>query len=170
MHFQLSTRQTLTLLFILLASTLSAGAEGLEWRPKVFMDNEIFPSYLVAVANAGPSRSDSPYVLGNTNGVVGAYVNSPARNSKAVLSVKIDGVANEQAFEFSLPEGNCTYLLMPNLVWEWDALRKSRQTRPANCRFTYSVNGSPAEQVTQVVDHPSTAPPRSVLAQVEAAK
>jgi hypothetical protein len=130
---------------------LVTAAAPVEWRPVVFLDNEIYPSYLVAIANLGRNDAEEANVFGYRDGVVGVYVKSPRDDSQVRLTLKIDEVADEQTFTYLLPNQGQVYLLLPYVAWNWKALRNSRQARPANCHFTLAVNDSPPENYNQVV-------------------
>jgi hypothetical protein len=141
------------LMVVLWASQLAVGAtaETPEWKSVVFFDNEIYPSYLVAVANLGTAPTNHPLIIGDANGTIGAYVRAPRRNSKVRFTIAIDELANEQSFDYILPEEGQVYMLLPSIVWNWKAVRRSKQPHAANCRFTMAVNGSKAESYNQVV-------------------
>lgn len=137
--------------FLFLSLAGAAWAEAPEWRPLIFMDNELYPSYLVAVANLKPADTGSSYILGDGNGIIGCYVKSPRRNSKVRFTIEIDEVAKSQSFDYVLPDQNQIYMLLPSVVWNWRAVRGSHQPHAANCKFTIAVNGSKPETHNQVV-------------------
>ena len=150
MTFRTLSRHLLTFM-TLLAMAGAALAEAPEWRPLVFMDNELYPSYLVAVANLKPADTRSSYILGDGNGIIGCYVKSPRKNSKVRFTLEIDELAKSQTFDYILPEKDQIYMLLPTVVWNWRAVRASRQPHAANCKFTLAVNGSGSETHNQVV-------------------
>lgn len=150
MTFRTLSRHLLTFM-TLLAMAGAALAEAPEWRPIVFMDNELYPSYLVAVANLKPADTRSSYILGDGNGIIGCYIKSPRKNSKVRFTLEIDELAKSQTFDYILPEKDQIYMLLPTVVWNWRAVRASRQPHAANCKFTLAVNGSGTETHNQVV-------------------
>lgn len=149
MKFNVS-RLLMTLL-LFLGGSGGATADVTEWRPLVFMDNELYPSYLVAVANLGVAPTQNPFIIGDKNGIVGCYVKSPRKNSKVRFTIEIDELAKSQTFEYVLQDQGQTYMLLPSVVWNWKAVRGSRQPHAANCKFTIAVNGNKPEVRNQVI-------------------
>ena len=141
----------LSLIFLSLLLLCSTAFAAPEWKPIVFLDNEIYPSYQIAIANLGRQDATEPNVLGYADGTVGVYLKAPAPNSKVKLTLQIEDAADKQGFEFTLPRQGETYLLLPYIKWNWKQLRNSRQSRASNASFTVVVNGSQPDTYNKVV-------------------
>lgn len=146
---QWSRQLSLILVSLLLLCCTAFAAP--EWKPIIFMDNEIYPSYQIAIANLGRNDATESNVLGYKDGTVGVYVKAPAPNSKVKLTLQIEDAADKQGFEFTLPRQGEIYLLLPYVKWNWKQLRNSRQSRASNASFTIIVNGSQPDTFNQVV-------------------
>ncbi len=140
----------LTICFGLVSFAYSQSA--VKWKPEIEMDNQIFPSYLLATATkAIDEKSDDQYYIGDNNGMLGISITNPAKNSKLKLSIKVDQIVDLQEFEVILPEVGKEYQIFPSVVWNWNVLRKMQQSIPANATFTITLNGKPIGQKNMVV-------------------
>lgn len=151
----------IVLLFLLcfFVSTVNTFAQSkVEWNRLVFLDNQIYPSFLLATANmkenfgANPwydSRAD-PFYFGSTNSPVGIIITSPKKKTKINLSIKIAGFAEPTTYSVELPEKDKVYMVFPPVIWNWDKLRNLRQPTPVNITYDLTVNGK-AENTQNVV-------------------
>jgi hypothetical protein len=142
----------LSILFCLSLVSFAYSQSAVKWKPEIEMDNQIFPSYLLATATkAIDEKSDDPYYIGDIDGKLGVSITNPTKNSKLKLSIKVDQIVDLQEFEVILPEVGKEYEIFPSIVWNWDVLRKMQQSIPANATFTMTLNGKPIGQKNVVV-------------------
>lgn len=129
-----------------------AAPSAIAWQPRVGWDNQLFPSYVIATASVRPEvmRPDDPSTLGDRNGQIGVAITAPAAGTKVVVTVASAGLMEPSSTEVLLPVGGQTYVVRPTLGWNYDALAKVRQTRPATVTVRVTVNGVelPAKVVT----------------------
>lgn len=145
-------RAVLLLVLCFFAATASAYAQSnVEWNRLVFLDNQIYPSFLLATANmkenfgANPyydSRAD-PFYFGSTNSPVGIIITSPKKKTKINLSIKISGFAEPTTYAVELPEKGKIYMVFPPVIWNWEKLRNVRQPTPVNITYDLTINGKP---------------------------
>ena len=72
------------------------------------MGDQIFPSYILATSAIPSRESESPYYLGDPDGLIGAEVVNPVSNTRVKVEVKIDRLESAGVFEGVLEKGNQT--------------------------------------------------------------
>lgn len=141
------------LLLLLILPSLAYSQESISWKPEIEMDNQIFPSYLLAKATKPiDTESEDPYYIGDVNGTIGVSITNPSKNSKIKVSIQVDPIIDLQEFDVTLPEEGQKYEIFPEIIWNWNSLRQVRQPIIANATFSLSVNGVVVESKNVVVN------------------
>lgn len=112
------------------------------------LGGNIFPSSILSVATTDTQvimPSDSVYV-GNPKSGIPISI----RSGKAFSRVRIE-IAETRFFarsvsEFVLEKENTEYLIYPDVIWNYDALRNNSQAEPISVVITAELNGKPLGQ------------------------
>ena len=135
-----------------------ARAADVEWTPEVYMDDQLFPSFLIATASVRPvedeeteSEEPDPYLLGDRFGPFGVSLKAPAANAKVKVTVKENEVVSASSWSGSLKEAGHDYYIAPKVNFKFDKLRAVRQQVPLNVGFELEVNGKVVGDKTETV-------------------
>lgn len=124
------------------------------WEPLVQMDNNLFPSAIIATANlhlpARDQNSESS-VLGNPTGWVGIMVMCPHDGAQVSVRIKCKQLMEESGGDFILPHRGKVYQLQPEVAWDFDGLRINHGAKPETISFTVSLDGSAPDTKTRRV-------------------
>jgi hypothetical protein len=137
----------------------AAVADQVRWAPIFFMDDQIFPSYILATAawkgsNAQISKNVGGRqfsTIGERNEVFAVAVENPAPNTRLTLQARIDAIAEPSEFETVLQDAGTTYLGFPTIRYRYDYLTKLKQPIIANATIRLFLDGAPFGQMTQAV-------------------
>ena len=152
-------KKIILLLMLCVGLSLSVAAQSnVQWSRLVFLDNQLYPSFLLATANMKEDFGSNPYYepranqfyFGSTNSPVGILITSPKKNSTVTLTIKINGFAEPTTYTTTLPEKDKVYAVFPQVIWNWEKLRNNRQPTPVNVTFDLTVNGK-AQNTENVV-------------------
>jgi len=123
------------------------------WQARVGWDHQIFPSYVIATGNIQPGLlavADNS-VLGDPNGQVAAIVKSPAAGTRVTVTVASGGLMEPTTFDAVLPLAGRSYVVAPTIAWDFAALQRNHQTRPASITVSVAFNGGSASSVVERV-------------------
>ncbi len=148
-------RLVLLLAFAALLTTAAAEAPPVRWKPQADMDNQLFPSLIIATATRRPGADadtpTNPDLLGDHFGLLGISIRSPGPKTRVKVTVHENGVLNTSAWSGTLPEGNHTYLIAPPISYKYDALRRVRGQTPLSVQIDLEVNGQPVGTQSETV-------------------
>jgi hypothetical protein len=173
-HVALQSRVAMkTLSLIALAASfglLAAQAEDPSFEAWSYTGTDIYPSAIIATAtvdwNAGreeepkqekgkkkkkKEESDQMTWLGDKNGWVGAKVMNVTKGTKVKIEVAGDGWLKPSKVEVTLEQDEDEVLIMPKGVFDFDALHKVKQQKPANLSIKCWINGKALEEQNEVV-------------------
>ncbi len=122
-----------------------------KWTPVVEMDNQIFPSYYLATATQPRLASKLERVIGDAAGKIGMHIINPRENTRVKFAFSIDPVVGYQEFETTLKTKGDYYQIYPNVVWNWEALKRYKRPSPANAHFKLFLDGQLVDEQTVVV-------------------
>lgn len=131
-------------------SPISPGT-SLVWRPQVGWSNELFPSFIIATADIHVPSGTYPQVLGDPRGVVGIRVIAPAAGVRVRVVVSSPGLMEESEENATLTRAGGSYLILPTIAWDFEALAHIRQARPATVTLTVSIDGAVVGKTTERV-------------------
>jgi hypothetical protein len=116
------------LLFLSLASApVSFGqippvAPKIQWQPVVENTSvdvdEVFPAEILAVAGRHVQQKTPPRYLGDPNGALGIVLVSSMPDVKVHVTIKVDRLAEESAFDATIPEANQPYEIWPTIRFD----------------------------------------------------
>jgi hypothetical protein len=112
------------------------------------LGGNIFPSSILSVATTDTeviTPSDSTYI-GNPKSGIPIRI----RSEKAYSTVRIE-IAETRFFsrsvsEFVLEKEKTEYLIYPDVIWNYEVLRKNNQAEPISIVITAELNGKPLGQ------------------------
>lgn len=107
------------------------------------LGGNIFPSAILSVATTDAQiiiPSDTMY-LGNPKSIIGVRI----RSSKPFSHVRVE-VAETKFFaqsvsEFDLPKPDVEYIIYPDIVWNYEALKNNAQPEPISVVAEAEING-----------------------------
>jgi hypothetical protein len=103
------------------------------WTIHSDMDEQVFPSFIVATASLKLDQDDRPEnVLGDVAGQFGASIIPPKDNMPVTVEVRCDALMEPSTFKGTLAEAGTEYIVTPKLNWKFDKLVGVRQRIPAN--------------------------------------
>src|SRR6188768_3618678 len=162
------SRMKRALLFPLLLVSIQCAFGDIEWKPKCNMDNQLFPSLILATATQRPDTDDEDEadedVLGDKYGLLGISIKAPTAGAKVKVTVKENTVMSASSWSGTLEKAGERYFVAPKLNYKFDQLRKARQQVPLNVTFAVEVDGKPAgEQAETIAIHSINDCPWAVL-------
>lgn len=145
--------------FICLFMSLSASASDVKWAPLFFMDDQIFPSYILATATwSGNSDQMSTKAgglemrtLGERNSVFAVIIENPAPQTKVSIGVRFDQISETSTFEGTLAEPDVTYIIFPKIKYRYDVLPRIQQPIVVNATIGVALDGKVIGQTTKTV-------------------
>ena len=133
----------------LAVSVLRAGAEAPSFEAWSYTGTDIYPSAIIATATVDwhadeeeeDADPDEAIVLGDPNGWVGARIFDVPEGAKIKVEVSGEGWLKPSRAEVTVEEETDEVIVMPKGVFDFAALGKIRQQRPATLTIKVSVNG-----------------------------
>ena len=123
------------------------------WEPLDIYFGRLFASIQLAAATRNETRSArdiSEEALGAfPNSPYAAEVVSPA-GVKVRVELRSDELMEPSSIEVVIPKGG-QFAIIPRVIWKFDALLHSTQTRPVNITWNVSINGGPAKSETRTI-------------------
>jgi hypothetical protein len=142
------------MLSIALSVALAQSAFGeIAWKPKCNMDNNLFPSLILATATVRPDEEEepNPNLLGDVYGLLGISLKAPAAQTKVKVTVRENGLMNASSWTGKLEKRGERYFIAPKINYKFDQLRRARQQVPMNVTFALEVDGKPAGEQTETI-------------------
>ena len=107
------------------------------------LGGNIFPSSILSIASTDAQiiiPSDTMY-LGNPKSIIGVRV----RSSKPLSHVRVE-VAETKFYaqsvsEFDLPKPDIDYIIYPDIIWNYEALKNNAQPEPISVVVDAEING-----------------------------
>ena len=145
---------------------LSVKAEETTFEAYSYTGTDIYPSAIIATATVdwNASRNEQPKSkkekkeesaqipwLGDKNGWVGAKVLNVTKGMKIKVEVVGDGWLKPSKTEVTVEHDEEEVLVMPKGIFDYDALHKVRQQKPANLNIKVTVNGKALAEQNEVV-------------------
>lgn len=107
------------------------------------LGGNIFPSAILSVATTDAQviqPSDSVYV-GNPKSCVAVRLRSRNPYSRVRIDVAETPFFAHSVSEFVLPEARTEYMIYPDIIWNYEALRNNNQAEPISVAVTVEMNG-----------------------------
>ena len=138
-------------LALLLGCFLATPAGAAHWQPIVSPFDQLFPALVIATATMPVRSAPADRVLGDANGLIGAYVRATHANQRARLVVRVPDLARESELSVVLPEAGKRYALYPTLRWDFDRLHRVRAALPSLVELELFLDGASAGRQTRHV-------------------
>ena len=132
----------------------NAPATAIRWKPEADMGGQLYPALIIATANRHPGADDnqpSPDLLGDHYGLLGVSVRATQPGTRIKVTIRDNEVLNASTWSGTLPKGEHTYYIAPQIAYKYDALRHVRQQRPLSVQFDVEINNQPAGTQSQTV-------------------
>lgn len=117
------------------------------------LDGNLFPSAILSTA-ATEARLivpvDSSY-LGNSKSAIAVRINSQAAQSKLKITIAETPYFAQSVSEFILEKPDTEYLVYPDILWDYKALKANDQSAPLNIAIRIELNGKDLGRKTQTV-------------------
>ncbi len=156
-------KTTFIIALTLFLGLLGTRAEEPTFEAWSYTGTDIYTSAIIATAtvdwNAAheedpDNKTDDPDQmrwLGDKNSWVGAKLMNVTKGSKIKVEVSGDGWLKPSKIQVTLDRDEDEVLVMPKGVFDFDALHKVKQQKPANLNIKVSVNGKALDEQNEVV-------------------
>jgi len=133
-----------------------------------YTGNDLFPSYIISTATvdwngdeqrAEDKKSDEDPELeddeiplfGDENGSVGVQLENVAAGSKIVVEITGDGFLKKSKWEGEIDADYDVVHIYPKARWDYDALRKCDQQKPANIKIKVTIDDEVIADIDETV-------------------
>lgn len=134
-----------TLLTVIIAIIFSI--YGLTFQPDIEITDDlggnIFPSSILSVATTDAQiiePSDSNYI-GNPKSCIAVRIRSKKAYSRVRIEVNETPFFSRSVSEFVLEKPRTSYLIYPDIIWNYEALKNNQQAEPISVAITVEMNG-----------------------------
>ena len=139
-------------------ASLTTGAEA-EFTPVAGWDNQLYPSYLIAIAtirsqdaaSEEDDESQDSELLGDRQGVLGVRVESPGEDTPVTVTITSDAILEPSSLSGTLETEGATYSIFPRVKYKYGVLAKNKQSVPVSVTFRVEVGDEEAEERTETV-------------------
>lgn len=107
------------------------------------LGGNIFPSSILSVATTDAQiiePSDSNYI-GNPKSCIAVRIRSKKAYSRVRIEVNETPFFARSVSEFVLEKPRTSYLIYPDIIWNYEALRNNQQAEPISVAVTVEMNG-----------------------------
>lgn len=115
------------------------------------LGGNLFPSQILATAATDEAfilPADTPYV-GRPQGLMGIRLRSRRRNTHVQVELAETPFYSRSVSEFVLPRAHADYVVYPDVVWNYDALRANVQPTPISVLAHVTVERQALPQVVR---------------------
>lgn len=112
------------------------------------LGGNLFPSAILSVATTDAQLIESMdgNCLGNPKSIVGIKVHSPHVQSVVTIELAETPFYSRSVSTFVLPEKGKDYIIYPDILWDYEALRANEQAEPISVVAQVSVDGESCGQ------------------------
>lgn len=107
------------------------------------LGGNLFPSAILSVATTDAQLIESMdgNCLGNPKSIIGIKVHSPHVQSVVTIELAETPFYSRSVSTFVLPEKGKDYIIYPDILWDYEALRANEQAEPISVAAQVSVDG-----------------------------
>jgi hypothetical protein len=102
-------------------------------------------------AKAAKEEPVEPLLLGDANGWVGARIFDVPKGAKISCVASGDGWLKPSKVEVTVEEDAEEIILLPKSIFDYDALHKIKQQKPANLNIKLSINGKALPEQNETI-------------------
>lgn len=135
------------LILLVAVIAIALGIYGLPFQSDIEITDDlggnIFPSSILSVATTDAQiiePSDSNY-LGNPKSCIAVRVRSKKAYSRVRIEVSETPFFSRSVSEFVLEKPRTSYLIYPDIIWNYEALKNNQQAEPISVAVTVEMNG-----------------------------
>lgn len=115
------------------------------WETIIEMDNNIFPSYVLATANSDllkmtENLSNNVEYFGDKTGVIGIKLSEIPENSIVKVEISENEILYNSYIEEKVSDGGKVYYIFPKINFKFEQLRKIEQQKPINIEFKLFID------------------------------
>jgi len=144
---------TLSFLLLIFGGLYFSGYGFFQKDFKISSDlgGNIFPSAILSVAttDAQVVLPADTFYLGNPKSCIAIRIKSGKMNSKVRITVAQTPFFSESVSEFILEKRNTDYLIYPDIIWNYSALKENNQAVPISVAVSVSMNDEELGQKVQ---------------------
>lgn len=161
-------RFCLSLLCCVCSTSLGSSAEDPSAKFLSYTGNDLFPSYIIATAtvdwNGDEQRAedkktdDDPELeegdiplFGDENGSVGIELENVSEGAKITVEISGDGFLKKSKWEGEIDDDYEVIHIYPKALWDYDALRRCVQQKPANLRIKVTIDDEVIAEIDETV-------------------
>lgn len=137
----------LSITALVLLATIIIGFKTTAFRPNFEITDElggnIFPSSILSVATTDAQviePTDSMYV-GNPKSCIAIRLRSGKAYSRVRIEVAETPFFSRSVSEFTLEKPRTEYIIYPDIIWNYEALKNINQAEPISVAITVELNG-----------------------------
>ncbi len=133
-----------------------------------YTGSDLFPSLIIATASVDwngdeqqaedkktaddpPLEEGETPICGDENGLVGVEIENVAAGSKISVEMVGDGFLKPSTWEGESDDDYDSVEIYPQAIWDYDALRRCVQQKPANLTIKVTIDGKPLPTIEQRV-------------------
>tara|TARA_R110002096_G_scaffold52142_13_gene136038 strand:+ start:1741 stop:3012 length:1272 start_codon:yes stop_codon:yes gene_type:complete len=151
------------ILFFLGSLTVAAVAET-TFESWSYMENDLYPSAIISTATVDWNGDkelaedknnlrkkipkDQVALFGDENGWLGVDLTNLPKGATIEVEISIDGFLRPSKWKGKTKRAYADARIFPKASWDYDALHKVRQQRPATATFKVSVNGQALSELS----------------------
>jgi hypothetical protein len=111
------------------------------WEAKFELDNELYPSVVLALTGLRVKSEVPPDCIGDPVGLAEVWIVSSTPNAKVHVEINVEGWASPSQFDATLEKAGKRYRLSPFISYDFIRLAETNQSYPAVIKYSVSVNG-----------------------------
>jgi hypothetical protein len=111
------------------------------WEAKFDFDNELYPSFVLAMSGPRHKINPTPDYIGDPSGLAEVWIISAVPNAQVHVEVQIEGWTGVSELDATLPEAGKRYRLAPFLRYDFAHLSETNQPYPSRTDYSVRVNG-----------------------------
>lgn len=111
------------------------------WEAKFEFDNELYPSYVLALTGPRDSSKLPSDYIGDPAGFAEVWIVSSVPNAKIHVDINVEGWASPSELDATLTEAGKRYRLAPFINYDFARLAETNQSYPASIKYSVNVNG-----------------------------
>lgn len=133
------------LLFLAVLSSFTVfAADGMDWNPEIYPENQIFPALVIGAAGVKPDNDVfgvwKGNHLGDPQGIVGATLDGVPEGGKISLEVRENDFMHASRLE-GVAESGEQLSVHPKISWKYDKLSRVKQAVPVEVTMELKVDG-----------------------------
>ncbi len=132
------------------------GLAALNWEPRIYPDDQIFPSLILSTARLSDPEAvlgewSQPH-LGDLVGLIGVELDDVAKGAEVEVKVRPNRFIEGGSIRTKIPRAEGRWTIHPKVNYNFDALAANAQPRPANVTIEVLVDGKSLGEKTTTIE------------------